>query len=52
MGGDFEWSGNAKFHFEGLETLIDFLNGHPELGIKAHFSTPANYTKSVYEEIQ
>lgn len=52
VGGDFEWSGNAEMHFEGLETLIDYINAHPELGIKAYFSTPSNYTTSVYNEVR
>jgi hypothetical protein len=52
VGGDFEWSGNTPNHYEGLETLIHFLNSHPSLGIKAYFSTPHNYSNSVYEEIR
>mgnify|MGYP000849733300 FL=1 len=50
VGGDFEWSGNTPNHYEGLETLIDFINSHPSLGIKAYFSTPRNYSESVYQE--
>lgn len=52
VGGDFEWSGNTPRHYEGLETLIQFINSHPNLGVKAYFSTPHNYTVSVYEEIR
>ena len=52
IGGDFEWSSDAESHYEGLEMVIDYFNSHPELGIKAYFSTPSNYTSSVYNEIR
>ena len=50
VGGDFEW-GMAKNYYERMEVLIDFFEKNPGYGIKAHFSTPSQYTKAVYKEI-
>jgi len=50
VGGDFEWSGNAERHFQGLEFLIDFFHGQPFFGLNPYFSTPSNYTNAVYTE--
>lgn len=51
VGGDFEWSGDAENLFEDLEVMIDFFNAHPEFNISAFFSTPRNYTDTVYNAV-
>ena len=52
IGGDFEWSKKAEHQYLAIESVIDFLNSHPEFGINAFFSSPSNYTASVYKAIR
>lgn len=49
IGGDFEWSYDAPRLYKGIDFNMRFLNAHPEGGFQMHYSTPRNYTKSVYK---